>query len=173
MSGGLGDWQWFGHGGVFPGYISHTGVLPAQGLTVSIVTNGADRLAGPWFDGALRILRGFAERGAPAKGLKDWCGRWWHMGGAIDLVPMGQRVLAAVPGQFDPFLDASELTVETKDGAAIVEASGLASPGERARLVRDRRGRVREVWLAGTRLQPERRVTAELRRRFEPAEQGG
>lgn len=167
MSGGQDDWRWFGHGGVFPGYISHTSVLQAQGLTVSLVTNGADRLAGPWVDGAIRILRTFHDRGAATVRTRDWTGRWWHLWGALDLVPMGDTVLAAQPGQFDPFLDAPEIEIDGPDEGTIVRASGLMSPGESARRKRTRGGKVSEVWLGGTRLQPEARIKAALRKHYE------
>lgn len=167
MAGGQGDWRWFGHGGVFPGYISHTSMLPAQGLTVSLVTNGADRMAGPWVDGAIRILRTFHDRGAASARTRDWTGRWWHLWGAVDLVPLGDAVLAAQPGQLDPFQDAPEIAVKARDEGTIVRASGLMSPGETARRKRARGGKVSEVWLGGTRLQSEAQTKAALRKLYE------
>lgn len=167
MAGGRDDWRWFGHGGVFPGYISHTAMLPGQGLCVSLVTNAADRMAGPWVDGAIAILRGFESRGAPTGPARDWAGRWWHLWGAMDLVPMGERVLVGLPGQADPFAGVPEIVLDGKDSGRIERAAGLMSPGEGVRRQRDRKGRVREVWLGGTRLQSEARVKAELRRLYE------
>lgn len=167
MAGGHGAWRWFGHGGVFPGYISQTAVLPAQGVTLSLVTNGADRMSGPWIDGAIRILRGFSERGAPTATARNWSGRWWHLWGAVDLVPIGDKVLAAQPAQLDPFMDVPEIAITGRDKGVIEQASGLMSPGEDVRIVRNRGGTATEVWLGGTRLQSEARAKSALRKLYD------
>ena len=166
MLGGQGDWRWFGHGGVFPGYISQTMTLPAQGLTVSVVTNGADRLANLWADGAVQIMRTFAERGAPGRAAADWAGRWWHLWSAVDLVPVGDAVLVAQPGLTNPFLDASEIAIDGPDRGTIRLAGGLMSHGETVRRVRGANRKVREVWLAGMRHRSEAAARAELRRLY-------
>ncbi|MEQ9641157.1 MAG: serine hydrolase domain-containing protein [Alphaproteobacteria bacterium] len=160
-------WRCVGHGGGFPSTLSRTATILGQGLTVSILTNAVDGWANPWSDSALRILRRFAKRGAPPRRLRDWSGRWWGLWGCVDLVPMGERVYTAPPGMMDPFADAGEIEVTGKDVGRIAEANGLSSPGEPASLQRDKRGRVTAVWLAGTKLLPEARLAAELRRRYE------
>jgi D-alanyl-D-alanine carboxypeptidase len=49
----------------------------------------------------------------------------------------------------------------------IALASGYASHGEAARLVRDRRGSVLEVWLGGTRYRREAGVVREMLSRYD------
>ena len=166
ISGSAGDkmsgWDWFGHSGGLQGYITRTAVLPRQDLALAVFTNSIDGLAHWWLDGAIHILRAFARHGAPARRLLDWSGRWWTIWNAIDLVPTASKVLVATPALFNPFMDAPQL----KRGR-IVLASGYASHGEPARLVRDRRGAVAEVWLGGTRYLPDARVRREMQARYE------
>jgi hypothetical protein len=76
-------------------------------------------------------------------------------------------VLVASPGLSDPFADASEIEVESRDAGRIALASGYASHGER--VVRKRRrqaGRVSEIVLAGARLHDEGHAARELEERY-------
>jgi CubicO group peptidase (beta-lactamase class C family) len=164
MSGRLAGWAWFGHSGGLQGYITRTCVLPEQELAISVLTNAVDGLAHPWLEGALQILRAFAERGAPARGVARWTGRWWTLWNPIDLVPAGARVLVARPDFLNPFLDASEVEVQGRDRGRIALAGGYASHGEPAGLVRNRRGAITEVRLGGTHFRSERSVAREMSR---------
>jgi CubicO group peptidase (beta-lactamase class C family) len=166
ISGTIGGWNWFGHSGGLQGYISRTSVLPAQELTVCVLTNAIDGWAGYWLDGVIHILRAFAMHGAPAGGVRDWNGRWWSAWGAMDLVPMGRKVLAANPHVGNPFLDASEMTVTGKDTGRITEAGGYQSHGEPVRRVRASSGVITELWWAASQLLPETKVAAEMKRRY-------
>ena len=130
ISGNTADWDWFGHSGGFQGYLSRTAVIPACDLTVSILTNSIDGLAEVWLDGAMNILRVFADRGAPSRRIRDWTGRWWSTWGAIDLVPLGNRVIVANPNFINPFMAATEIEVTGRDIGRISLATGYASHGE-------------------------------------------
>jgi D-alanyl-D-alanine carboxypeptidase len=77
--------------------------LPEQELAVSVLTNANDGFAHFWLEGAIHILRAFAQNGAPLRNVSGWTGRWWTVWGAIDLVPMGKKVLVASPAYFNPF----------------------------------------------------------------------
>ena len=50
-------------------------------------------------------------RPAASSAIPTWTGRWWSLWGCFDLVPMGEKVMVATPGLFDPFMDASEITL--------------------------------------------------------------
>jgi len=166
ISGRTGEWDRFGHSGGFQGFITRTAVLPDRGLTLSVLTNAVDGLAHPWLDGIMHILQAFARHGAPASALRDWRGRWWSLWGAVDLVPIGQKVLVASPGLTNPFMDASELSVADRDRGRIALANGYGSHGESVRRLRDRAGKVKELWLGGTRLAPEAEIVEELEARY-------
>ncbi len=166
MSGTLGGWDWLGHGGGLQGYISRTCVVPARGLTVCVLTNSTDGWAGFWVDGILNILRTFAMRGATSRRVRDWRGRWWSSWGALDLVPMGDRVLTGNPYLGNPFMDASEIEITGRDRGRIVLANGYNGHGEPVRRERSKSGAVAELWLAAARLRPEAQAAAVLRRRY-------
>ncbi|TPQ34889.1 serine hydrolase [Bradyrhizobium guangdongense] len=159
-------WDWFGHGGGFQGYLSRTVSIPACELSISILSNSIDGGAPFWMDGALQILRAFKTRGAPTRRTRDWTGRWWTIWGASDLVPMGDRVLVANPQFNNPFMDAGEIEVTGRDTGKIVSASGYASHGEPVRRVRDKRGKVTGVWLAGAHVRPAGVVAKEIGRKY-------
>jgi CubicO group peptidase (beta-lactamase class C family) len=166
VSGRLGDWDWFGHAGGFQGYITRTATLPAQQITISVLTNSSDGLAHPWLDGAVHVLRCYAKGGAPARRVAGWTGRWWTQWGAVDLLPVGAKVLVAFPAFLNPMMDASELEITGRDRGRIALAGGFASHGEPVRLVRNARGRVSEVQLAGARLVPEAKLVREMEGRY-------
>jgi CubicO group peptidase (beta-lactamase class C family) len=165
-SGTVAGWDWFGHGGGLQGYISQTFVIPACEMTISILTNSTDGWAGPWVDGAARILRIFQARGAPKRRVRDWTGRWWSAWGAFDLVPMGNAVLVGNPHATNPFLDATEIEVTGRDTGRISLAGGSGNHGEPVGLTRNKAGKVAEVRFAGGKGRPKRIVAAEMERRY-------
>jgi D-alanyl-D-alanine carboxypeptidase len=169
ICGTLGDWEWFGHTGGFQGTVTRTACVPAQGLTVSVLTNAADGPSLGWVDGILHILRAYSRNGAPSRREAAWAGRWWSLWGPLDLLPMDGKVLIANPTLMNPVIDATELMVEgrTRGGEShgrIALAGGFASHGESVRLRRDARGRPVEFWLGGTKMLPKAGVEKELRR---------
>jgi len=166
ISGALDGWEWFGHSGGFLGYITRTLVVPKQHLAISVLTNSSDGFAHPWLDGVVLILKAFAEAGAPRADLADWTGRWWSPWGAVDLVPMGGKVLVAMPGFVDPVGKMSELEITGTDTARIAQASAFGSYGEPARLVRDDAGKVSAVRFGAATLVPEDVLTAEMLARY-------
>jgi CubicO group peptidase (beta-lactamase class C family) len=167
VSGTTDGWDWFGHSGRFQGYITRTAVAPDHGLAVSILTNSSDGQAHSWVDGILHILARFAIGGSQKGTLDDWFGRWWNVWGAFDLVPVGNRILVAMPGLEKPLEKATELEVIDRDTARIVLDSGFALHGELVRRIRGCDNQTREVWLAGNRLVSELELVAEMRERYE------
>ncbi len=79
---------------------------------------------------------------------------------------MGGIVIAANPHIGNPFLDASELKITGKDKGRIALAGGYQSHGEGVRRKRENGGAVTELWLAGTKFQPEAQVAAEMEARY-------
>ena len=166
MSGTVAEWEWFGHGGAFQGFASRTVALPEPALAVSVVTNAVDGAADRWIEGMIHILTSFATQGAPAKEVRDWTGRWWTIWGAIDLVPMGEKVMVAVPSLPNPFTDVGEILVSGEDRGRVSLANGMARHGEDVRRVRGHNGKVDQIWLGGARFVPEAEFAAELKRRY-------
>jgi len=165
-SGKTEGFEWFGHGGGFQGYVSRTAVVAECDVAITILSNCIDGTAPFWMDGCFNVLRAFKTRGAPRGRVRDWSGRWWTMWNAIDLVPMGERVLAANPHLISPFTDATEIELAGRDRGRIISAPGYASFGESVRRVRNKAGKVTDVWLAGVHAKPEKMLAAEIERRY-------
>ena len=166
MSGTLNGWDWFGHTGGLQGYISRTCVLPSQELSISVLTNSIDGWAGIWVDGIMHVLQAFARNGAPSRKVRDWSGRWWTLWGAVDLLPMGNKVMVASPGFVNPLFDASELEITGRTTGRIAVTNGYGSFGEPVRCMRAKSGKITEVWLGGGKLQPAARVAREMEARY-------
>jgi D-alanyl-D-alanine carboxypeptidase len=171
ISGTLGDWDWQGHSGSFPGTLTRTVCVPAQDLAISVLTNAADGLSQAWLDGVLHLLQAYARHGAPSRRTAPWQGRWWNRWAAFDLLPMDDRVLVAMPALANPLLDATEIDVtgRDRDGVAhgrIALAGGFGSHGEPVRLVPAGEGGGGEFWLAGSLLLPEAQMVKEMRRKY-------
>ena len=171
MSGRLGAWDWFGHTGGFPGTLTRTACVPSQGLVISALTNAADGPSQAWVDGVMHILQAFEKHGAPSRLSSPWTGRWWSLWGAVDLLPVKDKVLVANPALPNPVQDAAELAElrRDRDGTRrgrIVLANGFAAHGEPVALSLDSRGKARAFQLAGGRLLPEAAVSKELRARY-------
>jgi CubicO group peptidase (beta-lactamase class C family) len=168
MSGQTSGWDWFGHRGGFQGYISRTCVIPACEIGITVLTNSVDGWANFWMNGVMHILRAFKTRGAPKGRGRDWTGRWWTLWTALDLVPMGDRVIVGNPHLIHPFLEASEIEVTGRDNGRIVAATGHASYGEPVRRSRNKQGAVTDIWLAGSNAKRKDALAAEMERRYAP-----
>jgi D-alanyl-D-alanine carboxypeptidase len=165
-SGKTAEWPWFGHGGAFQGFASRTTALPDRSLALSLVVNAVDGPADQWVDGIINILETFTRHGAPKDDVRDWTGRWWSLWGAVDLVPMGDKVVVSVPSSPNPFAEASEISISGQDAGHFTEAAGTARYGEGVRRIRRVEGTVGEIWFGGTRLLPEAEAAAELKARY-------
>jgi len=167
ISGTIAGIEHAGHSGGFQGFITRSGALLGRDVSLSVLTNAADGWSGFWFDGIVNIIAAFAKNGAPKARAKSWAGRWWSLWGAFDLVPMGEKVLVALPGMVNPLLDASEIKLTGRDTGTIALAGGYASHGENVRRVRSASGKVTELWMSGTKLLGEAKVAAEMQKRYE------
>lgn len=160
------DWAWSGHTGGFQGTITRTVCVPAQGLTVSVLTNAADGLSHAWVDGALSILRAYQRGGAPSKRAAAWSGRWWGLWGPVDLLPMDGKVLVANPTLANPVQNAPELVVESSTKGIVALAGSFDRHGEPVRIERDARGSATALWLGGTKMQSEAKTAKELNAKY-------
>ena len=163
----LQGWDWFGHSGGLQGYISRTCVYPAQDLTVCVLTNAVDGWAHFWVDGIVNILQAFARDGAPSRKVQGWSGRWWSLWGALDLVPVGNKVLALAPGFLAPMTNAPELEITGRNSGRIARAPGFGSHGEPVSCVRTKSGRISVLKLAGTTFLPAGKVAREMAARYD------
>jgi CubicO group peptidase (beta-lactamase class C family) len=164
--GSIKGWAFFGHGGSFPGTLSRTAVFPAEDVAVSVLGNSIEAPTHIWVDGIAHILSVFRAGGAPSEVVSDWTGRWWGLWGPLDLVAVGDKVLASPAALNPPLAEVSEISVSSRDAGKIVRAPGFNSPGEPARRVRSDSGEVVEVWLGGVRLIGEAAFEKEITARY-------
>jgi hypothetical protein len=141
--------------------------VPAHGIAVSVLCNALDSAPGLWLDGILHILSRFKLEGAPTAKVRDWTGRWWGGWGAVDLVPMGDKVVVAAPGMATPFLKVSELAVTGRDKARIVQAGAYASYGEPVQRIRSKNGKVTAIHASSGRMLSEAALARELTARYD------
>lgn len=165
ITGSAAGWDWFGHSGGFQGYLTRTVVVPKHGIAMSVLMHALDAAPAVWSDGVLSILARFEKEGAPTRKTRDWTGRWWSLWGTTDLVPMGDKVLMAVPALPAPFLKVSELAITGRDSGKIALAGAFGNHGEPVRRVR-KGGKVVEVRPGSGRLVPEAFLAKETRARY-------
>lgn len=152
----VGERRMVGHGGGFPGFITNTRFDTEDQLAVVALTNALDGVAGELTSGIVEILDRALKaepRSAAADGvdLDRFTGRYWSVGGPVDIVRFGGQLLGLAPEGPSPFGWVVELTVEGPDELRMSRAMGFASPGERARFTFDAAGRVERVkWAAAT-----------------------
>lgn len=107
----------------------------------------------------------FAAAGPPTAAVADWTGRWWTLWGAVDLVPIGDKVLMAQPASPAPFAEAGEISVSDRLSGRITTANGYRNFGERARRVFDASGTVTSVQLGGLDFTRDSDLASELEQR--------
>jgi len=130
VTGEIGGHGCFGHGGAFPGFLTRTVTVPDWGITVSVLTNAIDGYAAQWAEGIIDLFNVFSERGPALPHLQEWSGRWWSIWSAIDLVPVGDRLLVGDPAALQPLDAATEITVSDATSGVVTEAFPMASFGE-------------------------------------------
>ena len=142
-------------------------MLPEPGLTLSLVTNAIDGPAGIWLAGVTHILRRFARKGAPARRLADWSGRWWSLWGALDLVPVGDKLLIANPALANPFEDAGEISHHRPRPRPHLALQRLRQSGRGGPpACRDARGKPVKLRLGGGEGEREAKLAADMEKRY-------
>jgi CubicO group peptidase (beta-lactamase class C family) len=127
-----------GHNGGFPGFITATRIDPRAQLVVVILTNASDGPATDLAAGVVEIIDcALGARKTPAAhpgvDRDRFVGRFWSLGGALDIVRFGSDLVQITPGEASPLTSLARLAVDGNDELTIHEAPGYASPGERVR----------------------------------------
>ena len=89
-----------GHGGGFPGFITHTWFDPVDRLAVSVLTNAIDGAAQTAATLAVRLvglaqegLDGAADANRPSPTRPGYTGRFTTLWGSFDIVALGGRLV--------------------------------------------------------------------------------
>jgi CubicO group peptidase (beta-lactamase class C family) len=151
-----------GHGGGFPGFITATRIDPEERLVVTALTNASDGPAADLAHGVIKIVNRAVA--APAEARADghpgvdrarFAGRFWSLGGPLDVVRFGSELLALDPELADPLGEVTELRVEGPDRLTIAKTRNYGSPGEGMRYTFDGDGGgVSEVRAGAATLRP-------------------
>jgi D-alanyl-D-alanine carboxypeptidase len=148
----------FGHSGGYPGHITRTLLDPADGIAISVLTNAIDGAAGELSTGILKILdaaletparRAVAAPGALPDDTSRFEGRFSAPWGVMDVVRLGDRLLAVSPVGPDPVEDPDVLEVVDDDTLRIASGNGGGSVGELMRYTRDADGNAVSVRASG------------------------
>jgi D-alanyl-D-alanine carboxypeptidase len=131
-----------GHSGGFPGYITFTLLAVDDGIAVSVLTNATDGPASELAIGVLKLLDAGlrrpallplavpAEPGIAAASTARFEGRFANLWGVLDIVRLGDRLLAIDPGAADPLAAPDELAVVDDSTLRITAGDGFGSVGE-------------------------------------------
>ncbi len=126
-----------GHSGGFPGHITRTWVDTTDRLALSVLTNAIDGPADPIATGILELV-GIAV-GEPAHAasttpqdarIDRFVGRYESLWGSVDVVRLGERLVAIDPDAQDPTLGLEELTVVAADRCTVPRRNSYHSAGE-------------------------------------------
>jgi CubicO group peptidase (beta-lactamase class C family) len=158
----VGGRRLIGHGGGFPGFITYTCIDPVDQLVVSVLTNAIDGPAEALATGVVELINRAnktATTPAPEElpadvDLSRFTGRFFSLWGAIDIVKLGDELVALTPDLLPPTLDVIELEVVDDRTLRIAKAAGYSSPGERVAFEFDEGGRISQVQFAGSRFLP-------------------
>jgi hypothetical protein len=91
---------------------------------------------------------------------------------AVDLVPMGDKVLVASPGFINPLADAAELEIAGRTTGRIALAPGFGSHGEPVHCRRTKSGKITALNIAGTTFLSADKLAREMEARYGSAKQG-
>ncbi len=132
----LGGRRVLGHGGGFPGFITHTWFDPVDRLAVSVLTNTIDGAAQTAATLAVRLV-GLAQQhldGGPndmtVADPDRFTGRFTTLWGSFDVVALGGRLCGLAPSVDDPMPSIQPLVVVDDDTLRMVDGPGYSSSGE-------------------------------------------
>ncbi|HEY9292671.1 MAG TPA: serine hydrolase domain-containing protein [Microlunatus sp.] len=151
----IGDREWVGHSGGYPGHITRTYIDPAGGVVVSVLTNCIGGPATQLADGVIKLLDLAAA--APAENrLSDridaagFTGRFANLMGAMDIALLGGRLVGLYAAAADPTATWDELRPIDADTLELVAEAGFGPVGERVEIVRDADGKPELVRYCGS-----------------------
>lgn len=125
----IGNQEFLGHAGGFPGQLSRTMVDQAQGITVTVLTNSYNAKPTYLQKGIWHILDFFAKQySAPIDtyGLEE---TYYNLLGPVSFTPSGDVVYVTNPDLPEPFKNYAMLKREG-DRLKILQDTGFGNPGE-------------------------------------------
>lgn len=155
----IGERRVVGHGGGFPGFITATRIDPEEGLVVVALTNAHDGPAAELAHGVIKIINRAGAASAapddhPGVERSRFTGRFWTLGGVVDVARFGPELVQFDPELADPVAEVGQLRVAGPDRLTIAKTRNYGSPGESMRYSFDADGRVVHVRYGSSTLRP-------------------
>lgn len=136
--------QLIGHSGGYPGHITRTIFDPVDRFAVSVLANAIDAPASALAVGVLKLLDAALAGAAAESGSNDsgdaavdrtvdpsrFIGRYANLWEVVDIVQLGNRLVALNPASADPLVGLDDLAVISDDTLLISRGSGFGSIGE-------------------------------------------
>lgn len=146
----LGDREVVGHSGGYPGHITRTWIDPHDGIVVSALTNAIDGHADPFATGLFSLIDLALDDTKPQtnRDLTSYTGRFACMWGVVDIVMLGNRLVAIDPRQPDPVKAHQTLSVDG-DTVRTERVPGFGPTSESVRFEHNDVGAITAVHLGG------------------------
>lgn len=169
MVSSIGGRDWIGHGGSWLGQSTRTIVEPSLGIVISVLTNAIDGPAEEFAFGIAKLLLASQERrqaplsltgaeaiptgsgtSAPTRTARRvdptrFMGRFANEWSIIDVVALGDRLLAISPQSPDPIETATELTVIDENTLRLPLEDSIGPSGELLHYEFDGKDRIKRI----------------------------
>lgn len=148
----------FGHGGGFPGHITESLIDPKDELAVVVLTNCLNSPAGMVCKNIFDIIGYFQDNTptkAPRHNMSALEGRYGGLWALIDIIIIGDKVIAAYPDSWQPLSFSERLEYVNDTTLKVVGTGSFNSEGELVHF-NFKNGKVDTVIYNGTTLWPEK-----------------
>lgn len=150
----IGERQWVGHSGGYPGHITRTYIDPHGQVVVSVLTNCIGGPATQLAQGMIKLLdlaHAAPDGSAVPDGIdpQTFTGRFASLMGVSDTVLLGGRLVALASAAADPTDNWDELEVVDADTLLIKAGPGYGGAGEPVSYLRGADGTVELVRAGG------------------------
>lgn len=146
----------FGHGGGFPGHITHTMCDPKDELVVTVLTNGMDSRVTFLAKSVLNLIDFFQKKWQPPKkGFEKLDGRYMDLWSINDIVASGTKLYCGFSSWW-VFDDPDEFEHVSGTDFKVTKTSSFGIEGEMVKFQLDKDGNVREMSYANSHTYPER-----------------
>lgn len=161
--------DWIGHGGSWIGQATRTLLEPSLGIVITVMTNAMDGPADEFATGIARILLASQERHATPLSLSGhanipigsgtsepkrvarrvdparFMGRFANQRMIVDIVELGDRLMAITPQSPDPVASATELTIIDESTLRLPLENSIGPAGELLHYEFDAKERVKRI----------------------------
>ena len=148
----------FGHGGGFPGQNTSTLCDSKEELIVTVFTNCIDGGSEYATKGIISTIYYFDKNHHlnSKQNLSKFEGRFMNLWGIVDMVSMGNKIVAVYPDVFRPFDEPEELRYIDDKTLKVIKTDGFQAEGELVHYNYAEKGKVKSVIFTGSTMLPEK-----------------